>query len=194
MPTKSGYEICEFVKTSLQHVHTRVVLVAGAHDALSAKLARLHNATVRVKEWHGDVVFLHEVVPGSADPGVVNGDIVEANLDVQWAGGVAPKATIVYVNSTNVFNSMFYAISQNLAPVISISYGDCEPNFAVSEINSLVAMAQQANAQGQTIVGPSGDSGAADCAKAAAEQRNMDRAIDAKRAVHIGSVPGEWII
>jgi len=35
--------------------------------ALSAKLTRLFNATVRVKEWHGDVVFLHEVVPGAAD-------------------------------------------------------------------------------------------------------------------------------
>jgi CheY-like chemotaxis protein len=32
MPTKSGYEICEFVKTSRRHVHTRVVLVAGALD------------------------------------------------------------------------------------------------------------------------------------------------------------------
>ena len=27
----------------------------------------MFNATVRVKEWHGDVVFLHEVLPGSAD-------------------------------------------------------------------------------------------------------------------------------
>ena len=35
--------------------------------ALSARLGRLHNATVRVKEWHGDVVFLHEVVAGAAD-------------------------------------------------------------------------------------------------------------------------------
>ena len=35
--------------------------------ALSEKLARLFNATVRVKEWQGDVVFLHEVVPGAAD-------------------------------------------------------------------------------------------------------------------------------
>jgi DNA mismatch repair protein MutS len=35
--------------------------------ALSAKLPRLFNATVRVKEWQGDVVFLHEVLPGSAD-------------------------------------------------------------------------------------------------------------------------------
>lgn len=35
--------------------------------ALSANLPRLFNATVRVKEWQGDVVFLHEVLPGSAD-------------------------------------------------------------------------------------------------------------------------------
>jgi len=35
--------------------------------ALAAKLRRLLNATVRVREWHGDVVFLHEVVPGAAD-------------------------------------------------------------------------------------------------------------------------------
>ena len=104
------------------------------------------------------------LVPGSADPGVVNGDIMEANLDIQWAGAVARNATIIYVNSNNgAFDSLFYAVSQNLAPVLSISYGDCEPNFSSSEINSLVAMGQQANAQGQTIVGPSGDSGAADC-------------------------------
>jgi DNA mismatch repair protein MutS len=35
--------------------------------ALAAKLPRLHNATMRVKEWHGDVVFLHEVIAGAAD-------------------------------------------------------------------------------------------------------------------------------
>jgi len=35
--------------------------------ALAAKLPRLFNATMRVKEWQGEVVFLHEVVPGAAD-------------------------------------------------------------------------------------------------------------------------------
>ena len=35
--------------------------------ALAAKLPRLDNATMRVKEWQGEVVFLHEVVPGAAD-------------------------------------------------------------------------------------------------------------------------------
>jgi DNA mismatch repair protein MutS len=34
---------------------------------LAATLPRLANATMRVTEWQGDVVFLHEVVPGAAD-------------------------------------------------------------------------------------------------------------------------------
>ena len=35
--------------------------------ALAGKLSRLHNVTMRVKEWEGDVVFLHEVAKGAAD-------------------------------------------------------------------------------------------------------------------------------
>ena len=105
-----------------------------------------------------------KLVPGSSDPGVVSDDIGEANLDVQWSGAVARNANIIYVNSNNgAFDSMFYAIGNNVAPVISISYGDCEQHFSASDINSLTAIGNQANAQGQTIVGPSGDSGAADC-------------------------------
>ena len=35
--------------------------------ALAERLPRLSNATLKVTEWHGEVVFLHEVVPGAAD-------------------------------------------------------------------------------------------------------------------------------
>jgi DNA mismatch repair protein MutS len=58
---------------AIEHLHEtnrcRALFATHFHEltALSAKLARLFNATVRVKEWHGDVVFLHEVVPGAAD-------------------------------------------------------------------------------------------------------------------------------
>ena len=47
----------------------RALFATHFHEltALAAKLPRLFNATVRVKEWQGDVVFLHEVVPGAAD-------------------------------------------------------------------------------------------------------------------------------
>ena len=48
---------------------SRALFATHFHEltALAAKLPRLHNATVRVKEWQGDVVFLHEVVAGAAD-------------------------------------------------------------------------------------------------------------------------------
>src|SRR5204863_9090664 len=47
----------------------RALFATHFHEltALAAKLPRLHNATMRVKEWQGDVVFLHEVMPGAAD-------------------------------------------------------------------------------------------------------------------------------
>jgi DNA mismatch repair protein MutS len=58
---------------SIEHLHEqnrcRALFATHFHEltALAAKLPRLHNATVRVKEWHGEVVFLHEVVAGAAD-------------------------------------------------------------------------------------------------------------------------------
>ena len=82
----------------------------------------------------------------------------------QLAGAIARNAQIVFVVSGNgVFDSLQYAIDQNLAPVISISYGSCEQNFTSNQISLLAALGQQANAQGITIVAASGDTGAADC-------------------------------
>jgi DNA mismatch repair protein MutS len=58
---------------AVEHLHEtnrcRGLFATHFHEltALAAMLPRLHNATMRVKEWRGDVVFLHEVVPGSAD-------------------------------------------------------------------------------------------------------------------------------
>ncbi|MET0868044.1 MAG: DNA mismatch repair protein MutS, partial [Pseudorhodoplanes sp.] len=58
---------------SVEHLHEvnrcRSLFATHFHEmtALAAKLPRIRNATMRVKEWRGDVVFLHEVVPGAAD-------------------------------------------------------------------------------------------------------------------------------
>ncbi|HJW77882.1 MAG TPA: DNA mismatch repair protein MutS, partial [Beijerinckiaceae bacterium] len=58
---------------AIEHLHEqnrcRALFATHFHEltALAPKLDRLHNATVRVKEWQGEVVFLHEVIPGSAD-------------------------------------------------------------------------------------------------------------------------------
>ena len=58
---------------AVEHLHEvnrcRALFATHFHEltALSEKLPRLANATMRVKEWEGDVVFLHEVGPGAAD-------------------------------------------------------------------------------------------------------------------------------
>ncbi|MGF0537561.1 DNA mismatch repair protein MutS [Agrobacterium sp. ES01] len=58
---------------AVEHLHEinrcRSLFATHFHEltALSEKLDRLSNVTMRVKEWQGDVVFLHEVGPGAAD-------------------------------------------------------------------------------------------------------------------------------
>jgi Pro-kumamolisin, activation domain/Bacterial Ig-like domain (group 3) len=102
------------------------------------------------------------VLAGSADPGTPNGDLVEADLDLELLSAVARGARIIYVNSANVLNSLQYAIDQNLAQVVSVSYGLCESAIA-PELPWYQLLAEEANAQGMTLVSASGDAGAADC-------------------------------
>jgi DNA mismatch repair protein MutS len=58
---------------AVEHLHEanrcRGLFATHFHEltVLSEKLGRLSNATMRVKEWDGDVIFLHEVGPGAAD-------------------------------------------------------------------------------------------------------------------------------
>ncbi|WP_068311303.1 DNA mismatch repair protein MutS [Polycladidibacter hongkongensis] len=58
---------------AIEHLHevnrSRALFATHYHEitALSQKLQRLDNATVKVKEWNGEVVFLHEIIKGAAD-------------------------------------------------------------------------------------------------------------------------------
>jgi hypothetical protein len=95
------------------------------------------------------------------DPGIT-ADVDEAELDLELSGSVAPNATIDYVNSTDVFSSVQYAIDSALGPVISMSYGGCEQeNLGLLAFGE--SLAQEANSLGITWLASSGDSGAAGC-------------------------------
>jgi subtilase family serine protease len=108
-------------------------------------------------------------VLNGADPNLsTNGDISEADLDLEWAGAVARGAQIIYVNSTDVFSSYYYAIDNSVAPVISLSYGLCEfdDNFVLSSSGQPLAdesELQKASSMGITFVNSTGDTGAAEC-------------------------------
>ena len=67
------YDGLSIAWATLEHLHDanrcRGLFATHYHEmtALSARLAGVENATVRVKEWEGDVIFLHEVGKGAAD-------------------------------------------------------------------------------------------------------------------------------
>ena len=109
------------------------------------------------------------LVPGTGDPAVVTGDESESDLDLEWSGAIATGANIVFVytgNSSNnggVFDSMSYAVDEDIAPIISVSYGACETQFTATDIASYEAVGAQATTQGQTIIAASGDQGSTSC-------------------------------
>lgn len=103
------------------------------------------------------------VLAGSRDPGISSGDREESDLDLEISGAVAPGAQLIFVYADDVMTAVQYAIDQNMAPVISVSYGSCEPETPQGDVLAYQSWAQQGNAQGITWFNASGDDGAADC-------------------------------
>jgi uncharacterized protein (TIGR03437 family) len=83
----------------------------------------------------------------------------EAYLDLELCSGVARNANLIYVYARSSATAAQYAVDQRVAPVITESYGTCEP----ASTTTLRAVAQQANAEGITWLASTGDVGAAGC-------------------------------
>ena len=96
------------------------------------------------------------------------GDEGEASLDVQWAGAVAPNAAIDLVISASTVTtdgvdlSASYIVDNNLAPVMSVSFGACEQQIGAANA-FYSALWQQAAAQGISVFVSAGDNGPAGC-------------------------------
>lgn len=109
------------------------------------------------------------VILNGPDPGIVQGDETESLLDVEWAGAVAPGASIVLVASEptttidGIDLSALYIVQHNLAPVMSVSYGNCESRIGNAGNLFYQSLWEQAAAQGITVVVAAGDSGSAGC-------------------------------
>jgi subtilase family serine protease len=116
------------------------------------------------------------VPPGYNDPGIQSstGDETESDLDLEWAGGIAKNASILFVTASattgnGVEDALTYAIDNNVAPIMSVSYGSCEADEATGDFNAQTSLYQQAVVQGITILASSGDWGATGCDYAANE-------------------------
>jgi subtilase family serine protease len=108
------------------------------------------------------------IILDGSDPGL-NQDETEGDLDVQWSGAVAPKATIDFViaadteASAGIDLAAEHIVDNNLAPVMSESFGVCEAFLGLSGNEFYSSLWEQAAAQGITVIVSAGDSGSAGC-------------------------------
>jgi subtilase family serine protease len=124
-----------------------------------------------------------------------SGDELESDLDLEWSAGVAKNATIIFLYAGlgrgdtcasrlfNVWDAINYAVQHDIAPFISTSYGACEAANGQAFAQQVQGWAQQGITQGQTIVGPSGDSGAADCDPSSNTSASQGLAVDVPAAI-----------
>jgi subtilase family serine protease len=108
------------------------------------------------------------VVVDGNDPGE-NGDSIEAYLDTQVSGGIAPNANIIlYTAADNslqqgLFLAIQRAIDDNQADILNVSFGECEAALGASGNQYIQNLWEQAAAQGISVVVSAGDSGPAGC-------------------------------
>jgi hypothetical protein len=108
------------------------------------------------------------IVNNGPDPGF-NGEEGEADLDTQWSGAVAPKATIHYILTEGTLTSdpivmgAEYVVDNNSDDVMSLSFGSCEAALTTQQNAMFRALWEQAAAQGITVTISAGDNGTAGC-------------------------------
>jgi hypothetical protein len=114
---------------------------------------------------------LPTVVIDGNDPGL-NSDEVEALLDTEIAGGIAPKAKLyLYTSDSGLFASVLRALDDNVVSILNISFGGCESAQGTSGNAFMLEWAEQAAAQGISVTVSSGDSGSANCDRGVAAAR-----------------------
>ena len=120
------------------------------------------------------------IVYANADPGEVSDDDVEATLDVEWSGAVAPEAKINLVlgATTSTTDGLdiaaSYAVDNVTAPILSVSFGACESNVSATELEFYQQLWQQAAAEGITVFVAAGDSGSSECNSPANSYTGLD--------------------
>jgi len=141
----------------------QTIAIAGRSDISLTDVATFRSA-------FGLAAKAPTVIVNGPDPGIPSAnDKVENTLDVEWSGAVAKGATVKFVTtaSTNTsdgaVNSALYIIDNNVAPIMSFSYGACELASGTSGNAAINSLWQQGATEGITIFVASGDQGSAAC-------------------------------
>ena len=109
------------------------------------------------------------VIHNGTDPGEVNGCFQENTLDVEWSGATAPGATIDMVVSGSTATTFggelsdSYIVDNEVAPIMSASYGECELDFGTAGNAAQNSIWQQGATEGISIFESAGDQGSTGC-------------------------------
>ena len=154
------YDITPAYKNGINGAGQSIAIVSASNVDLSLVQA--------YQTLFGLSANLPAVVVDGSDPGQ-NAAAIEAYLDIEVSGAVAPGAQVILYTSggTAVSDGLALAavraVEDDLAGVISTSYGECEAYLGQSGNAFWSAIWQQAAAQGQTSFVASGDAGSAGC-------------------------------
>jgi len=108
------------------------------------------------------------VIVDGNDPGE-NGDAIEAYLDTQVAGGIAPNANIILYTAADtslepgLLLAIQRALDDNQADILNVSFGECESQQGAAGNQQIQNLWEQAAAQGISVTVSAGDSGSAGC-------------------------------
>jgi Pro-kumamolisin, activation domain/Abnormal spindle-like microcephaly-assoc'd, ASPM-SPD-2-Hydin len=148
----------------------QTIAIAGTSNINLADVASFRSA-------FGLPVKAPTVTITNSDPGDCPGfnsscsdDLVENTLDVEWAGAVAKGATIVLVTSSAptptsdpLYLSESYIVQNKTAPVMNVSYGECELVLGNAGNINYNNLWQTAASEGIAVFVASGDAGAPAC-------------------------------
>lgn len=108
------------------------------------------------------------VVVDGNDPGET-GNAIEAYLDTQVSGGLAPGANVILYTAADtslqqgLYLAIQRAIDDNQVDILNVSFGECESALGASGNQLIQSLWEQAAAQGISVTVSSGDSGSAGC-------------------------------
>jgi subtilase family serine protease len=147
----------------------QTVVVLEESDILAADVATFRKA-FGLSSFKGKFSQIHPG-PGCADPGMQGGVAqIEASLDAEWAGALAPNANVQLASCTDtdvIFGELLAAVNlldrTNPPPIMSLSFGTCEAKLGPGGNGFFQALWQQADSEGVSAFVASGDSASAFC-------------------------------
>ncbi|GER90586.1 hypothetical protein KDW_47480 [Dictyobacter vulcani] len=145
-------------------------------------------ATYRQQFHLGLLNVSNVLVDGATN--TVGPNAIEVTLDMETVSALAPGAAQkVYIginNAAGINDTYNRIVTDNVAKVISVSWGECELASSASRLDTLNTIFKQGAAQGQTFFAASGDSGAYDCNDNGVQSLAVDSPADNPYVVGVG--------